>query len=99
MILSENRFPSRIKPEQAFSGSCSLEDRDRADRRAGAAAPFQRQADEAEPALPEQRLEIAQAFDVRDVELEAGLVHQRVYFAFGARPHRIDAEMHDPLAR
>src|SRR5579864_3409887 len=76
-----------------------VEHRDRADRRAGAFAPFQRQADELEFALAEQGLEIAQALHMRDVELKAGLVHQRIHFALRPRPHRVDAEMHDALAR
>src|SRR5262252_7707500 len=45
-----------------------LEHCDGADRRAGALAPFQRQPDELKLALPQQRLEIAQAFHMRDVE-------------------------------
>ena len=36
---------------------------------------------------------------MRDVEFEAGFVHERVDFAFRARPHRIDTEMHDASAR
>src|SRR5262249_48954542 len=39
--------------------------------RAGAAAPLERQPDEAKLALADQRLEVAQAFHMRDVELEA----------------------------
>src|SRR6516162_2583394 len=74
-----------------------LEHRDGADRRAGALAPFQRQADELEFAFADERLEIAQALDVSDVELEAGLVHQRIDHALGPRPHRVDAEVHDTL--
>ena len=70
----------------------------RADGRASATAPLERQADEAEFALSDQRLEIAQTFDVRDVELEAGLVHERVDVAHRARAHGVDAEMHDALA-
>src|SRR5262249_16445836 len=72
---------------------------DGAERRAGAVAPFERQADELERALPDQRLEIAQAFDVRDVEVEARLVHQRVDLALRPRSHGVDAEVHDPLLR
>src|SRR5689334_8243817 len=74
-----------------------FEQRDRADRRAGAATKFERQADEAELALAEQGLEVAQALHVGDVELETGLVHERVHHALRARPHRVDAEMHDAL--
>src|SRR6201986_752519 len=71
-----------------------VEHRDRADRRAGALTPFQRQADELEFTLAEQGFEIAEAFHVGDVELEAGFVHQRVHFAFRSRPRLVDAEMH-----
>src|SRR5215472_9975093 len=43
-----------------------VEYRDGADRRAGAFAPFQRQPDELKFALAQERLEIAQAFHVRE---------------------------------
>src|SRR5262245_64427272 len=72
---------------------------DGADRRAGTAAPLERQANEAEYALAEQRLQIAKALDVRDVELKAGLVNQGVDIALGARAHGIDAKMHNALPR
>src|SRR5260370_40300449 len=48
----------------------------RTDRRAGPSAPFERQPDEAEFPLADERFQIAQAFDVRDVELEARLVDE-----------------------
>src|SRR5262245_13893331 len=76
-----------------------VEHGDRTDRRAGTAPPFERQSDEAEFALADQRLEIAEAFDVGDVELEAGLVHERVHHADRSGPHGVDAEMHDALPR
>src|SRR5262249_11440172 len=69
------------------------------DRRAGAAAPFEGQPDEPELALTDQRLQIAQALDVRDVELKTGLVDQRVDDPHRARPHGIDAEMDYSLPR
>src|SRR5262249_48208686 len=84
------------KPTAFFLGGCEwlylgtqggggvsflLKPRRGANGRAGAAAPFERQADEAEFPLADQRFEVAQAFDVRDVELEARLVHERVHDA------------------
>src|SRR3954464_1971715 len=49
-----------------LNGFSQAEHGNRADRRGGALAPFQRQADERELPLPQQRLEIAQAFDMGD---------------------------------
>src|ERR1700744_3457955 len=69
-----------------------VEHGDRTDRRGGAFAPLHRQADESELAFAEQRFEIAQAFDVGDVEIEASLVNQQVDLAVGSRSHRVDAE-------
>src|SRR5580700_1182320 len=66
------------------------EHRHRADRGAGSVAPFHRQADEGERALAQERLEIAQALDVGDVEFAAGLVDQQVHLALRPRPHRVD---------
>src|SRR6476620_11492097 len=68
-----------------------------ADWRSRPLAPLHRQADEGEGALAEQRFEIAQALDVGDVEVEAGLVNQQVDVAVRPRAHRIDAEMDDAL--
>src|SRR4051812_23744660 len=70
---------------------------DRADWRGGTFAPLQRQADESELSLAQQRFQIAQAFDVGDAEVETGLVHQQVFLAVRAGPHRVDAEMHDAM--
>src|SRR5271167_2183084 len=84
---------------EGLSGQAVVEDRHRADGRAGSAAQFERQADEAELALADQRLEVAQAFDVGDVEVEARLVDEGVDDPHRPRPHGIDAEMHDPLPR
>src|SRR5262249_60226696 len=69
------------------------------DRRAGALAPFQRQADELKFALAQQGFEIEQALHMRAVEFQGGPWHERVDLAFGPRPHRVDAGMHDALAR
>src|ERR1700692_3365414 len=82
-----------------YDGLLVVEHRNSADRRAGAFAPFQRQADELEFALAEEGLQIAQALDMGKAELKAGFVHHRIYFASRARPHRVDAEMHDTLLR
>src|SRR5688572_27973003 len=71
----------------------------RPDRRAGAAAPLERQPDEAELALSDQRLQIAQAIHVRDVELQACLVDEDVHGSDRPGAHGVDAEMHDPLPR
>src|SRR6185295_4845015 len=73
------------------------EEGDGADRRTGATAPFERQADEAEAALAEQGLEIAKALDVCDAEFQACLVHERVDVTLRTRTHGIDAEMHNAL--
>src|ERR1700733_9272131 len=62
--------------EWRFGTGSILKHRDRADRRAGALAPFQRQADELELALAEQCFEVAQALDVGEAEIEAGFVHE-----------------------
>src|SRR6202011_1697773 len=86
-------------PDRTVELRILIKYRDGADRRAGPLAPLERQADEAELALADQGLEVAQALHVRDVELEAGLVHERVDDALRARPHRVDAEVHDALAR
>src|SRR2546427_10843016 len=80
-------------PDYSMRPALLLEHRRGTNRRAGAAAPFERQADEAEFALADQRLEVAQAFDVRDVEFEARLVHERVHDAHGSGAHGVDAEM------
>src|SRR6266481_5437019 len=93
---SGNSAPAAYDTRRADS---LLEHRDRADGRAGAAAPLERQADEAEFALADQRLQIAQALNMRDVELEAGLVHERVDVSHRARAHGVDAEMDDALTR
>src|ERR1700752_3516808 len=82
------RASHQTKQTYEFGTLLIIQHRDGADRRAGALAPFQRQADELEFALAEQRFQIAQALDVGDVELEAGLVHERVDHALGPRPHR-----------
>src|SRR5437773_6505296 len=71
----------------------------RADRRRRSAAPLHRQADEGELATTKQRFEIAQALDMGDVEIEAGLVDEGIHLALRSRPHRIDTEMHDALLR
>jgi hypothetical protein len=52
------------------------EHRHSADRRSCAVAPLHRQADEGEGAFAQQRFQIAQAFDVGDVELKARLVYE-----------------------
>src|ERR1700756_1031942 len=88
----------QTKQTYEFETLLIIKHRDGADRRTGALAPFQRQADELKFALPEQRLEIAQAFHMRDVEFEAGFVHECIDFTFRPRPHRVDAEMHNALA-
>src|SRR5271167_56387 len=88
-----------VTMEAARDQALIIEYRDRADRRAGAVAPLQRQADELEFAFADERLEIAQALHMGDVELEAGFVDQRVDLALRSGPHGIDAEMHDALAR
>src|ERR1700761_3653555 len=75
-----------------------IEHGNRTDRRGGALAPFHRQADEGEIALAQQGFQVARAFDVGDVEVETGLVHEQVHLAVRPRPHGIDAEMHDALA-
>src|SRR4051812_50193947 len=72
---------------------------DRADRRCCPAAPLHRQADEGELAAAKQCFEIAQALDMGDVEVEAGLVDEGIHLALRSRPHRIDAEMDDALLR
>src|ERR1700730_1715763 len=86
-------------PDRTVELRIFIKYREGANRRAGPLAPLERQADEAELALADQGLEVAQALHVRDVELEAGLVHERVDDALRARPHRVDAEVHDALAR
>src|ERR1700756_3610589 len=85
-------------PDYSMRPALLLEHRHGANRRAGAAAPFERQADERKFALADQRLEAAQAFDMRDVELEARLVHERVHHpprsggrGGGARKHNTPA--------
>src|ERR1700687_2245895 len=75
--------PSWSWPRQALL----VEHGHRPDRRAGSAAPFQRQPDEAELAFADQRLEIAQALDMGDVELQARLVDERVHDAFRSGAH------------
>src|SRR5262249_39371990 len=75
------------------------EHRDCTDRRSRALAHLHRQADEGELTLAKQGFQIAQALDVSDVEVEAGLVDHQVHVAHRPRPHRIDAEMHDALLR
>src|SRR6185437_7041272 len=67
------------------------------DRRSGSFAPFHRQADEGELPVAEQRFQVAQAFDVGDIEVKTCLVNQQVDFTIRTRAHRIDAEMHDAL--
>src|SRR5262249_60632947 len=94
-----SRQAAATPPDRGRVPPSPLEHRHGANRRAGAPAPFERQADEAEFSLADQRLEVAQAFDVRDVELEACLVHERVDGAHRAWAHGVDAEMNDPLAR
>ena len=49
--------------------------------------------------LPKQRFQVAQALDVGDVEVEAGLVDKRVHHPDRPWTHGIDAEMHDALPR
>src|ERR1700734_1790275 len=68
--VSKRRYPRSVSASR--SRPSVSEHRDRADRRAGAFAPFQRQADELELALPEQAFQIAQALDMREAEFEAG---------------------------
>src|SRR3954451_18969664 len=86
-------------PETALWRHSHVKHGDRADRRGRSAAPFHRQADEGELAPAKQRFEIAQALDMGDVEVEAGLVHEGIHLPLGSRSHRIDAEMHDALLR
>src|SRR5687768_6552573 len=90
--VSVNRISIAQSPLQIEHG-------DGADWRSCAVAPLRRQADEGELTLAEQRFQIAQALDVGDVEVETRLVHERVHLALGPGPHRVDAEMHDALAR
>ena len=54
-----------------LGGSLLVEHRHRTDRGTGSASPLERQSDEAEFALADQGFQIAQALDVRDVELQA----------------------------
>src|SRR5271166_5380838 len=84
--LPARRYLKKSSPGSENCRTSIVEHRDGADRRAGALAPFQRQADELKFALPEQRLEIAQAFHMRDVEFEASFMHQRIDFTFRPRP-------------
>ena len=59
-----------------FGAASHIKHRHGADRRSRPAAPLHRQADEGELAAAEQRFEIAQALDMGDVEVEAGLVDE-----------------------
>src|ERR1700741_4580018 len=75
-----------------------VEHRDSANGRGRALAHFHRQADEGELPLTKQRLQIAQALNRGDVEIEAGFVYEQVDVTHRARPHRVDAEMHHAAA-
>jgi len=55
-----------------------VEHRDSADGGGGALAHFHWQADEGELVPAEQCLQVAQAFDMGDVEIEAGLAHKQI---------------------
>src|SRR5262245_40813004 len=77
------------------AGWLRVEHRHGPNGRARSTTPLQRQADEEKLALADQRLQVAQTLDVRDVEAEAGFVHEGVDVALGAWPHRVDAEVHD----
>ena len=79
------------------SGSTPIEYGNGADRGSGPAAPLHRQTDESELALAEQCFQIAEAFDVGDIDVETDFVNECVHGTLGAGPHRIDAEMHDAL--
>src|SRR5476649_1408586 len=74
-----------------------FEYRDRTNWRACAAAPFERQSYGAELTLTDQCLQIAQALDMRDIELKTSLVHKRVDVALRSGPYGIDPEVHDAL--
>src|SRR5215472_4549083 len=94
------RKPSRVRhPFITISirPTLSLEERHRANGGAGATAPFERQADEAELSQSQEALEIAQALDVRDTELQARLVHKCIYLPLRPGAHGVDAEMHNAL--
>jgi hypothetical protein len=92
-------YCSRRAADFAPRSSLEVENRYCPDRRAGALAPFQRQSNEPEFALPDQCFQIAEAFDMRDAEVETRFVHERVYLAVRTWPHRVDAEMHNALLR
>ena len=80
-------------------GALLVKDGDGADRRTRSSAPFQRQSDKPEFPFADERLQIAEALDMGDVEIEAGLVHQRVHDTHGAGAHGINAEMDYSLLR
>src|ERR1700760_4880190 len=67
----------------------------RADRAAGAALDFDREADEAKTALTDQLIEIDQPFHVGEAHVAANVMHLEVIAPGAAGAHRFDAEHPD----
>src|SRR5258708_30186256 len=84
--------PSRL----SFAIVASLfEQRDGADWARGAAADFQRKADEAEAAATNEFVQVVQALHVRDATFRAGHMRLEIQLSFRRRTDRLDPEHAD----